>query len=298
MSPERLIRSVVRQFRNSPDGAANHRQTVTTDRLTHPVLFVALVVLAGCGSLGGGSSTVADTVTPVPVPTDGEAYSAGISAERVSPDILVETHEQQMATTNYTFVSQQRVVGPNGTMWVTNRTRWVANGEESYAGRIDHRVVEFPLGRFSKPIEYWGNDSVYASRRILSDRSEFYGWQRTADSPRNLTSFPLMERSLEATRLSVVERPEGVAVVGSELRSPDRLPSPPYLTDLRNVSVTVSVSDGGVVTRWRLAYDAALVNETVRVTREARLTDVGETTVRRPDWVDTARAQFEASQDS
>jgi len=267
------------------------------ERLAHPVLFAVLVVLAGCGSLGGSSPTAADTVTPVPVPTDGETYPAGISAAGVSPGILVETHERRLATTNYTFVSQQRVVGPNGTMWVTNRTRRIANEEGSYAGRIDHRVVEFPLGRFSKPIEYWGNESVYASRRILSDRTEFYGWQRNTDSPRNITSFPLMERSLEATRLSVVDGREGVTLVGSELRWPDRLPNPPYLTDPRNVSVTVSVGDDGVVTRWRLAYDATLVNGSVRVTREARLTDVGETTVRRPGWVDTARAEFEASQD-
>jgi hypothetical protein len=269
------------------------------DRLTHLVLFVALVVLAGCGSLGGGSQAAGETVTPVPIPTDSERYPAGISAEGVSPSILTGTHERRMATTNYTFSSQQRVEGPNGTMWVTNRTRRIANEEGSYAGRIDHRVVEFPLGRFSEPIEYWGNDSVYASRRILSDRTEFYGWQRNTEPPRNLTSLPLLERTLGATRLSVVERRgEGrVTLVGSELRWPDRLPSPPYLTDPRNVSVTVSVSERGVVTRWRLAYDATLVNESVRVIREARLTDIGVTTVQRPGWVDTARAQFESSQD-
>lgn len=267
------------------------------DRLAHHVLFAGLVVLSGCAGIGGGSPTVTETVTPVPVPTEGETYPPGVRADSVAPGVLVEAHERRLSRTSYTFVSRQRVAGPNGTMWVTNRTRRVANEEGSYAGRIDHRVVEFPLGRFSEPIEYWGNDSVYASRRILSDRTEFYGWQRNTEPPRNLTSFPLLERSLEATRLSVVDRPDGVTLVGSELDWPDRLPNPPYLTDPRNVSVTVLVSDEGVVTRWRLAYDATLVNETVRVTREARLTDIGETAIVRPEWVDTARAEFESDQD-
>ncbi|MFC7139199.1 hypothetical protein ACFQMA_05020 [Halosimplex aquaticum] len=201
-----------------------------------------------------------------------------------------------MSEANYTFVSQQRVVGSNGTMWVTNRTRRIANDEGAYAGRIDHRVEEFPLGRFAAPIEYWGNESVYASRRILSDRTRFRGWSRT-DQTDNLTSLPLIERTLAATDLSVVDRPDGARLVGRSLREPARLPSPPYLTDPRNVSLTVRVTGEGVITRWRLAYDATLTNQTVRVTREARLTDIGSTTVRRPDWVDTARAETLARDD-
>lgn len=268
---------------------------MSCERLAQPTLLGLLVVLAGCGAFGGGGATVAESVTPAPVPTDGEVYPAGVSSDGVVPSVLVETHEQRLAETNFTFASQRRIVGPNGTMVVTNRTRRIANEEGSFAGRIDHRVFEFPLGRFSKPIEYWGNASVYASRRILSERTEFYGWQRNTEPPRRQTSLPLLERSLEATRLGVVDRPAGVTIVGSELRWPDRLPNPPYLTDPRNVSLTVRVGEDGVVRRWRLAYDATLVNETVRVTREVRLTDLGETTVRRPTWVDTARAQFESA---
>jgi len=254
------------------------------------ILVTVLVVLAGCGGLTGGNRTPAETVTPVAVPTDGEAYPPGISETGVSPGVVVDTHERQMRETSYTFVSRQRVVGSNGTMWVTNRTREV--GEDGYAGRIGHRVVEFPLGRFSEPIEYWGNGSVYASRRILSERTEFYGWERTDRPPRNVTSLPLLERTLSATGVGVVGQPDGVALVGDELRRPDRLPNPPYLTEPRNVSLTVRVSERGTVSSWRLAYDATLVNRTVRVTRETRLTAIGETDVRRPDWVDTARAQF------
>ena len=269
------------------------------DRLTSAMVLALVVVLAGCsglGAIGGGDPTVEETVTPAPVPTDAVEYSPGIAKSGVSTDVVMETHERQMRETNYTFRSQQRVVGTNGTMWVTNRTRKIANGDGAYAGRIDRSVREFPLGRFAAPIEYWGNESVYSSRRILTDRTSFYGWSRS-DQTDTFTSLPLIGRTLEAIRLSVVERPGGVTLVGESLSDPERLPSPPYLQNPRNVSLTVKVTEDGVISRWRLAYDATLANQTVQVTRDARLTDIGSTTVDRPDWVDAARAEMLSRQD-
>jgi hypothetical protein len=267
------------------------------DRFAHSLAVATLVVLAGCGGFVGAEPTPRERVTPAPVPTDAEAYPPGISAEGVAASAVTEAHERQLRDTNYTFRSRQRVVGPNGTMWVTNRTRMVANGVSEYTGRIDHRVVEFPLGRFPDPIEYWGNESVYASRRILTDRTEFYGWSRLDDGPREVTSLPLLGRTLGATSVSVVDRPNGVVLVGTTLRDPARLPIPPYLSNPRNVSLTVRVTDSGLVTRWRLAYTATLENRTVRVTRRARLTAVGTTTVERPEWVDVARQRMQARSD-
>jgi len=248
-------------------------------------------VLAGCAGFGGGEPTVEETVSAAPVPTDATEFSPGIARDSVAVGVVVDTHERRLSETNYTFVSRQRVVGSNGTMWVTNRTRKIANDRGAYSGRIDRRVNEFPLGRFAAPIEYWGNESVYASRRILSERTSFYGWSRS-DETEEFTSLPLIERTLSATRLSVVERSDGVTLVGSSLRDPAELPSPPYLRNPRNVTLTVRLSEAGAISRWRLAYDATLDNRTVRVRRDARLTGVGSTTVRRPDWVDAARVEM------
>jgi hypothetical protein len=269
---------------------------MTRSRLGQSLLLAVLVVSAGCNAFTGDEPTAEETVTPAPVPTDGADYPPGVASDGVVASVVTETHERRMNDVNYTFLSQQRVVGDNGTMWVTNRSRQIANDDGAYAGRIDHRVNEFPLGRFAEPIEYWGNESVYASRRVLSEQTEFYGWQRT-DQTANLTSLPLIERTLAATELSVVDRPAGVRLVGTSLREPDKLPSPPYLREPRNVSLTVAVTDRGVIERWRLAYDATLANRTVRVTRDARLTDIGSTTVRRPDWVGQARAETEENDD-
>lgn len=267
------------------------------DRVTHAVALAALLVLAGCAGLGGTDPSVDETVTAAPVPTDGTEFPPGISSRGVVVDVVTETHERQLNETNYTFLSQQRVVGANGTMWVTNRTQQIDNERGTYSGRIDHRVREFPLGRFAAPIEFWGNESVYASRRILSERTSFYGWERT-DETAEFTSLPLIGRTLAATRLSVVDRPDGVVLLGNSLRDPDRLPTPPYLRDPRNVSLTVRITDSGAITNWRLAYDATLVNETVRVTREARIVDVGSTTIRRPEWVDEARDEMLSRQEA
>lgn len=267
------------------------------DRMAYNAALAALVVLAGCGTIAGSDRSIEKTVTPAPLPTDGAEFPPGISNSGVAPDVVTDTHERRMSGTNYTFRSRQRVVGPNGTMWVTNRTRRIDNEASAYTGRIDHNVTEFPLGRFSAPIEYWGNDSVYASRRILTDRTSFYGWSRT-DQTDTFASLPLIERTLTATRVSVVSRAGGVTLVGDSFSDPQKLPSPPYLENPRNGSLTVRVTDRGVVTRWRFAYDATLANETVRVTRRARLTDIGSTVVERPPWVDAARAEMLSRQEA
>ncbi|PSP26058.1 hypothetical protein BRC64_12500 [Halobacteriales archaeon QH_10_67_22] len=251
------------------------------------VAVAAATVVAGCGALGGGS---VETVTPAPVPTDGVAYPPGVAADGVSPARVANAHERTLLTTNYTVSSRRAVVGPNGTMRTTNRTRTVAAGGETYAGRFDRTVGDSPLATLPLTLEYWTNGSVYASREFVSGSPEYYGWSQGDRATEDVDYSTVLTRTFDAVDVRVADRSaDGVVLVGSRLRRPDRLPNQPYLTDPRNVSLTARVTDDGVVSRWRLAYDATVADRPVRVVWRITVADVGTTTVDRPPWVDTAK---------
>jgi hypothetical protein len=253
--------------------------------------LVATVALAGCAGLVGSDSTdtAAGTVTPAPVPTDGEPLPPGVTESGVSVVGLTETHAARLRAANYTYVSRQRVVEDGTVLRRTNRTRRVAAGAGQYAGRYDRTVLGFPVGAVPGTMDYWTNGSVYATQRFVDGEPEFYGWSSGGHPTEDIDGSAFLARVLRAVAVSVVDRENGATLVGAELRDPDALPNPPYMTAPHNVSLTATVTDDGVVTRWRLAYDTTVENRSVRVVRITRITDVGRTTVGRPPWIDTAR---------
>jgi hypothetical protein len=253
--------------------------------------LVAAIALAGCAGLVGrdSPSVVERTVTPAPVPTDGDPLPPGVTESGVSVVGLTETHAVRLRATNYTYVSRQRVVEDDTVLRRTNRTRRVATGGQQYAGRFDRTVLGFPVATIPGTMDYWTNGSVYATQRFIDGEPEFYGWSRTGQPTEDIDGSAFLARVLRAVETSVVDRESGVMLAGSELRDPDALPNPPYMTTPQNVSLTASVTADGVVTRWRLAYDTTVENQSVRVVRITRISDVGRTVVDRPPWIDTAR---------
>lgn len=259
------------------------------DRLPRSLALALLVLLAGCAGLVGDDRSDRETVSPAPVPTYTEPLPPGVSAVSVSAAVLADAHERALRQTNYTIVIRQRIVDGNETLRTTTRTRAVAAGAERYAGRLDRTVVDFPLTTLPVTLEYWTNGSVYASRR-LDDGSRFvYGWSRNGGHTVDVDESDVLGKLVRAVDVSVAERGEEVVLAGSTLSDPGQLPIPPYMTGPHDVSLTLVVDGDGVVTRWRLAYDAWVGNRSVRVVRETRVTDVGTTTVDPPDWVGTAR---------
>jgi len=256
-------------------------------RLAQPLAFVALVVLAGCAGLTGGDPTHRDTVSPVAVPTTGEDYPPGIGEAGVSPSSLAAAHDRSLTGTSFTFVRRQRVVA-NGTVWTTDRERRVA-ADGTYAGRLNRTATEPPLQRVP-PVRfaYWTNGTATAYYRESSRGPGSYAWSEGRPPVVDVTGSRTVERLLGAVEPSVVERAEGVVLVGSSDRVPAALSPPLDLENPRDVSLTAHVDPDGVVTRWRLAYEATADGRTVRVVRDAHVTAVGVTTVQRPAWIDTA----------
>jgi len=253
--------------------------------------LVAAVALAGCAGLVGGDSAdpFGETVTPAPVPTDDDPLPPGVTESGVSVVGLTETHTARLRATNYTYVSRQRVIEDGTVLRRTNRTRRVATGGRQYAGRYDRTVLGFPVGTIPGTMDYWTNGSVYATQRFVDGEPEFYGWSSGGHPSEDVDGSAFLARVLGAVEVSVVDRADGTTLAGSELSDPDALPNPPYMTAPENVSLTATVTDDGVVTRWRLAYDTTVEDRDVRVVRVTRITDIGQTTVDRPSWIDTAR---------
>ncbi|GCF13060.1 hypothetical protein Harman_09950 [Haloarcula mannanilytica] len=243
------------------------------------------VVLAGCSGFVQQDSP--ETVTPAPVPTDGAGYPPGVSDDAVVPQALANAHARTLATTNYTLVTRQRVTDRNGTVLRrSNHTRYVAVNKTTYAGQFRQNGTE--LNVFTTRIDYWTNGSIVAAQYDeRADRPHRVTWTVRDDGPIS----DLSERRTilgigEAVDLSVASRnDDGVILAGTRLTNPDRLVTPLFVSDPRNVSVRLRVSHDGTVTALRLAFDAEWSDQWVRVTQDIRVTNIGSTTVVKPDWV-------------
>lgn len=242
-------------------------------------------VFAGCSGFVQPDSP--ETVTPAAVPTDGASYPPGVSDDAVVPSTLAGAHARTLATTNYTLVTRQWVTDRNETVLrQSNHTRYVAANNTTYAGQFRQNGTD--LNVFTTRIDYWTNGSIVAAQYDeRADRPHRVKWTARDDGPVS----DLSERRTilgigEAVDLAVADRVEGgVVLVGTRFTNPDRLVTPLFASDPRNVSVRLRVSHDGTVEALRLAFDAERSDQRVRVTRDIRITNVGSTTVRRPKWV-------------
>ncbi|EMA28680.1 hypothetical protein [Haloarcula japonica] len=242
-------------------------------------------VLAGCSGFVQPENP--ETVTPAPVPTDGVGYPPGVSDDAVVPSTLASAHTRTLATTNYTLVTRQRVTDGNGTVLRrSNHMRYVAANKTTYAGQFRQNGTE--LNAFTTRIDYWTNGSIVAARYDeRANRRNRVTWPVRDDGPVSDLSERRTIRGVgEAVDLSVADRRDsGVVLVGTRFRNPDRLNTPLFVSDPRNVSVRLRVNHDGTVSAFRLAFDAERSDRQVRVTQEMRLRHVGSTTVKQPEWV-------------
>jgi hypothetical protein len=255
--------------------------------MTRAVAAVVTLVLVLAGCSGFVQQDSPETVTPAAVPTDGAGYPPGVSDGAVVPSTLASAHARTLATTNYTLVTRQRVTDRNGTVLRrSNHTRYVAANNGTYAGHFRQNGTE--LNVFTTRIDYWTNGSIVAAQYDeRAGRPHRVKWTVRNDGPVS----DLSERRTilgigEAVDLSVADRVDGgVVLVGTRFTNPDRLVTPLFVSDPRNVSVRLRVSHDGTVEALRLAFDAERSDQRVRVRQDIRVTDVGSTTVVKPEWV-------------
>ena len=259
-------------------------------------LVVALVAVAGCSGPGvPGPAT--PTGTPAPVPTDTPPrYPPGVLASGVyDPDSLVTAHRDRLASVSHAVRETRTERYLNGTV----RARRVETARVLPGGQF-HRVVRLEGPAASHPL-FPGATRVELYARGESAPVYAAGWRGTdvryaTVTPVNQRASPLrlLLQAFEA-RAEVVER-NGTRLVGVESTAvADRyfLESAEGVVqgEARNATFHAVVEPGGLVREYRVRYALAVDGTLVRVTHRVAYTDLGNTTVSRPDWYEEAVAR-------
>lgn len=278
------------------------------------VALVGCLVLAGCG---GFAVTDRDdgspTLTPVPVPETGigpdgnRLVAPGVSTSGVfDASVLASAHESTLDASRYRLARTQTVRYANasnasGTPPL-NAISWrvaAEPGPEAYRfTKVEEARRVWVVSESYARIDIWYRGSVVRNRFVDAGRQErFWGSDRaTSGGPvRDPTSHQTAASDLAAVELEAVgnETIDGTVLTrfrGSRLLSPDRLDVPPLVEDPRNVSMTATVDEDGVLRRYSVRYDATFTREgrLLRVERVYRVTDLGDARVTRPEWVAAA----------
>ena len=243
-----------------------------------PVAVAAVVVLAGCGALGGagsddpGRSEATSTLTPAPVPgvtATPVPLPPGLVEGGVSDaDRLVDAHRSALGGRSYTLRVQLRV-------------------EEDLYTRLVQ--VETPTRYYSHDVlgSTRGNVTQFATGPSIYTRSAFLGVVRY---DRLNNAYPPESRTVRLSRLflqvgeavvfeTTVDGRPGFVVRGT-------YPVHPESERLRNVTLRAVVEPSGLIRSMNVSYLRDGSRGPTNVTRSFAYSDLDSTTVERPDWVD------------
>ncbi|WP_435196807.1 DUF7537 family lipoprotein [Natronomonas sp. EA1] len=258
--------------------------------------LVVLLVLAGCNA---PATETERTLTPAPVPetaspTPTRALAPGVDSAGVfdSP-ALASAHARVLGEASYTVNQTVFQQYPNGTVdarYVTvarfAADHTVFRSTLRQADRRDGRLV-------TRRVERYGDGSrVYEA--VTAENETTYGVVRGPDGeprspvnvfPANLTNRRPIERLFTLVETETVETRarNGTRFVRVATTEPQRLPP------LRNVTLTATVREDGVVTAYRVTYDVDRGEGRIDVLVALEYTAIGETTPEAPPWLDRAR---------
>ncbi|PSQ08427.1 hypothetical protein BRC97_00740 [Halobacteriales archaeon QS_6_71_20] len=231
------------------------------------------------------------TDSPTPTATPPGGFPAGVDADGVDVDRVVDAHRAALSNGSWTVTLSRTVRGPDGVVERSRAAVRVDGARSLYA-------VERVRGDDRLSSVRWTDGSASASRRVdwkgtvtLDARPNDGGIRRGLDPTGSawlaaafLDTRPVYAGtdSTEAGVVTVVE-----AEAGRVERSgvPDR----------RNVRLRARIGETGVVRSLVLRYDTYLGDGRGSVRIVVRTLDRGSTTVPRPDWVDRALANATTS---
>jgi hypothetical protein len=260
---------------------------VTLDRRAAATLGCCLLlVVAGCAGLSdpGGEprETAAGATEPPP----------GLAADGVTDvSALVGAHTAALSATSFTVETTRTTRSPNGSYEVVANATWRVVPGDPVRGAYSRTVatsgdVPDRMGRLPDAVAaYREGDVTY--RRVRNDTGTHY---RRAD---------LLNTSV---RLNPALQRRSIARLGE--RDPTSVTVEPvtrdgrrrYLVSARlngtrfrsNATLRLLVTPEGVVREVRTTSTVEFRSGTREVTRTTRITDVGSTTVDRPEWYATA----------
>lgn len=259
-----------------------------------------LLVLAGCAGLPT-QETDTPTLTPAPVPDNGTSSFEERMPPLERPDLrdpgaLVEAHATVLENRSYTVAWTRRVEGPNGTLARWNRSLRVTARESRYHyRRQSESAPAYRVSAYRPTLEMWFDGEAVYVRRV-TDGEEAY--ERHQENPlEDPTMVDRLSTLYGAFELRSESVEAGYRATGTDLLEPSALATPPLVVEPHDTRFVHSLTPDGVVSRYRLTYEAIFEDtsptrgrrEPVRVVETAEFRAVGETAVPRPRWYGEAR---------
>lgn len=286
---------------------------------TAVLALAALLVLAGCGAPASPAERTA-TLTPAPVPT-GDASLVGaeggaeparlVEGRRLAPGLrtggvadpfaLARAHGWILSNRSYTRADSRTVIDENGTLRATRTDLLVASGGVPF--RLERSAASSPRYDVESPYSVAAvyHDGDRAFYRVVDGNASYRtdGSVPPAEVVPDRTGRGEFVALLTAFRWDVQPIAFGgdqyYRLTSTAFTAPNVLDDAYLLTDPRNAEARVLVDERGQVQRYRLEYETTYDGRTVGVTETVRWSDVGETTVREPDWLAQARNATERS---
>jgi len=266
------------------------------------VVVAVFVFLAGCSLAGGGTSVDRATLTPAPVPTATPTpedpvpdVAPGLSTTGIADtDALVDAHVAAARETSWVWRERRNVTRVRGNVTATSVTEQRVRFVDP---RTYYRWTDVQSRRMGQDLQFREDYQQYADGRVLYET-----WQsivenevvyRRLDTPavdRGFVGFAtepvrlhLSPESARVSRLDVGQQ-RHYEVVGTR----SRLPREGTVSDYR---VRAVVRADGLVRNLNVSYtvERERAPRRVRVRYEFGYRRVGNATVERPDWVDTAQ---------
>lgn len=233
---------------------------------------VALLLVAGCAAPGSSG--------PPP----------GLSASNVTDaNALVEAHTNTLKTQSFTVETTRTVTDPNG-----ERNARI-NGTYRFepSGTVEGRIVTTtqlgtdppqPYDQIAQERDAYRRGNVTYVRSVRGDNVTY---QRTGLFNSSVT----LGRALQRRTINLLNDRQNATVEPVTVDGEQRYRIHAHLNDSRfreNAVVNLTVTSDGLVRELTFRRTVALRN-TQRLTTHVRVSRVGETTVERPDWYETAR---------
>ena len=269
------------------------------------LLVCLLLVTAGCNTLGGGDAGASTpTVTPAPVPAE-ETLAPGITDDGVTnPRALAGAHAGVITNRSYRLTVNRTVRAANGTLRERLSLELALAANRDYLVDTGTAGPEAPVFLGTPPANatFWSNGSTYV-RKLTRDGRTTYNtfspvegagtwqyWARTVPfGGQQATPRAFLTRTFRAVDTVVVGRTEANGTTTYRLRGNETTEQlEADVANPRNVSLTATVTDEGLVRTLSLRYVGTIDGEEVVVSRTVAYRNVGATSVERPPWFDRA----------
>lgn len=251
-----------------------------------------MVLTAGAVCLllaaAGGVYLLGDTLRP-PAADDEpntSTFPPGVSTNGVTDArTLVDAHQRALRNTSIAYTHATRVAYANGTHVANWTTRYDIGPRN--AAYLFVQTANGTLLNVRRPDRWsaWSNGSVTVSCLHRGNESTYRRGTLTLDldiGGRLYDVFTGLNTTLDEQTVGAPFTVNADGVTDARVLS-----TSPALQNPRNVTLTATITERGVVESYRLAYDATLQENRVHVVERYELAGV-DIQVTEPDWVDEA----------